>query len=475
MPNASPNNDLQSHRRPRVAVLGATLGTGNLGVDALGMSMVQGLADSIPNVEVVYQCWDLRLPVQIPAGETIVECEPMAIRRKNSLRHRDGLVQIRRMAKLRNWLSTRAMPQLPTVSRALKQLLSCDAILDVSAGDSFANIYGDDVFWYQTQLKLLCLELGLPLVLMPQTYGPFADEESERIAENILSRATLVCSREEQGIEEVQQLCGEQPPQRIIRVPDMAFLLEPTKTALPKPMQQALEQGKPCIAINVSGLLYFARQSFGLREDYKQFNSQLLQWALKIPESHVLLVPHVVAPTFYSGVKNPNRTIIDTTDPAACKDLLSKLNKSQAARVSILQDVDNPSAAKYAMSLCDYFIGARMHAFIGASSQCVPSSLLAYSKKAAGLANLLGIGGSVVDLRTDTIADCLAKIETQYQDRVRTKEHLETKVPAAKDEIRRFFTDEIAPIVLGTGSRRHAESLTTHHESRATREKKVLS
>lgn len=475
MPNASPNNDLQSHRRPRVAVLGATLGTGNLGVDALGMSMVQGLVGSIPNVEVVYQCWDLRLPVRIPVGETIVECEPMAIRRKNSLRHRDGLVQIRRMAKLRNWLSTRAMPQLPTVSRALKQLLSCDAILDVSAGDSFANIYGDDVFWYQTQLKLLCLELGLPLVLMPQTYGPFADKESERIAANILSRATLVCSREEQGIEEVQQLCGEQPPQRIIRVPDMAFLLEPTKTALPKPMRQALEQGKPCIAINVSGLLYFARQSFGLREDYKQFNAKLLQWVLKIPESHVLLVPHVVAPTFFPGVKNPNRAVVDTTDPAACNDLLSKLDKSQAARVSILQDVNSPAAAKYAMSLCDYFIGARMHAFIGASSQCVPSSLLAYSKKAAGLANLLGIGDSVVDLRIDTIADCLAKIETQYHHRTATKSHLQARVPTAQDEIRQFFANEIAPLVHDNSAQRDATPLTNHQELRVTREKKVLS
>ncbi len=435
--------------RPRVGVLGATLGTGNLGVDALGKSMVQGLVSAVPDVEIVYQCWDLRLPVKIPCGDTIVDCEPMAIRRKNSLRHRDGLPQIHRMAKLRSWLSTRSMPQLPTVSQALKQLLGCDAILDISAGDSFANIYGDDVFWYQTQLKLLCLELGLPLILMPQTYGPFYDESSRRIAADILSRATLVCSREEQGLREVAQLCGDRPPQRSVRVPDVAFLLEPEELELPVGFQHAVQANRPCIAINVSGLLYFARRSFGLRADYKQFCHELVQWALSVPDSFVLLLPHVVAPTFFPGARNPQRAVVDTTDTAACEAVLSDLDASHAERVEILKNANDPATAKFAMMHCDYFVGARMHAFIGASSQCVPGSLLAYSKKAAGLANLLGIGDSVVDLRSDTTEECLAKIGSQYQRRQSTREHLEARVPSAKSELHRFFSEEVAPIVLG--------------------------
>ncbi len=438
--------------RPRVGVLGATLGTGNLGVDALGKSMVQGLVSAVPDVEIVYQSWDLRLPVKIPCEGTIVDCEPIAIRRKNSLRHRDGLPQIRRMAKLRSWLSTRSMPQLPTISQSLKQLLDCDAILDISAGDSFANIYGDDVFWYQTQLKLLCLELGLPLILMPQTYGPFYDESSQQIAADILSRATMVCSREEQGLTEVAELCGDRPPQRSVRVPDVAFLLEPEEMELPARFQEAVQANRPCIAINVSGLLYFARRSFGLCDEYKAFCRQLVQWALSIPDSFVLLLPHVVAPTFFPGARHPQRAIVDTTDTAACAAVVAELSSPQAERVEMLKDSKDPATAKFAMKHCEYFIGARMHAFIGASSQCVPGSLLAYSKKAEGLANLLGIGDTVVDLRSDTTAECLAKIDAQYHRRQSTREHLEARVPIAKAELHRFFSDEVAPIVLGTGN-----------------------
>ena len=471
----------QKHRQspsnspPRVAVFGATLGTGNLGVDALGKSMVQGLVGALPDVEVLYQCWDHRLPLQIPCGDRIVDCEPIAVRRRNSLLNRDGVLQMRRMGRWRNVLARRSLPQLIPSSQALKQLLSCDAVLDVSAGDSFANIYGDEVFWYQTQLKLLCLELGLPLVLMPQTYGPFYDEQSRELAADVLSRSTLVCSREKQGLADVEELCRHSRVPPMVRVPDMAFLLEPERTELPASMQQAINSEGPCIAINVSGLLYFARREFCLKVNYAQFSKRLLQWALAIPNSFVVLVSHVVAPTNYRGKKGSNRSLVDTTDTAACEALVSELDPSLKDRVLVLPNSGDPAKAKYAMMQCDYFVGARMHAFIGASSQCVPGSLLAYSKKAEGLANLLGIGESVVDLRNETISECLAKVERQFRQRHQTKTHLETRVPEAKKELLSFFANEIAPIVLGgreSATSRASESKIHNAENESN---KVLS
>lgn len=442
-------NSHTNSRRPRVGVLGATLGTGNLGVDALGMSMVQGLVKAIPDVEIVYQSWDLRMPVDIPLGNRTIQCESFALRRKGSLRRRDGLVQVQKMARLRSWLADRSIPQLPTLSHSLKQLLSCDVVLDVSAGDSFATIYGEDVFWYQTQIKLLCLELGLPLVLMPQTYGPFNNREAERTTASILSRATLVCSREAQGIAEIQAICGDQQPQRVVQVPDMAFLLEPSEISLPARFMRASEQNATRIAMNISGLLYFARRSFGLDVDYKQLSLQLVRWALAVPNSHVLLVPHVVAPKLYPGTKNPTYSLTDSTDRAACEKVLAELTEAEAARVDILSPPNDPTQAKFAIDQCDFFLGARMHAFIGAISQRVPGALLAYSKKANGLTQLLNINGSVVDLRENTLKGCVAQVDTLFQRREEIQKHLHQEIPKAKDELTRFFSDEIAPLVLG--------------------------
>ncbi len=475
MPSDSTNFDkFQSGqpRRPRVGVLGATFGTGNLGVDALGLSMVQGLVTAIPEVEILYQSWDISRPVTIRIGKNSVECEPLAIRRKGTLRHRDGLLQIRRMAKLRRWLAARSIPQLPTFSNTLKQLLNCDAILDASAGDSFATIYGQEVFWYQTQIKILCLELGIPLILMPQTYGPFHDEQSSEIAAAILSRSAMVCSREAEGLQEVKKLCGDRPPQRLVRVPDMAFLLEPRKTQLPARFLQARDNNAACIALNISGLLYFSKDSFGLRTDYRQLASQLLKWALSVPNSHVLLVPHVITSTDFSGTKKPRHPSSGTTDTAACHKLISELDETASARVDVLSPPEDPAQAKYAMSLCNFFVGARMHAFIGAVSQYVPGALLAYSKKAEGLASLLGIGDSVVDMRSTSIADCINEVNTLYQHRQATQSHLQERVPLAQAELVRFFKEDIAPIVLG-GTR----PLPTHHfqTERKPLKKEVLS
>ena len=461
-------------RRPRVGVLGATLGTGNLGVDALGISMVQGLVAAIPDLEIVYQSWDPCQKVTVPLGERSIDCEPIVIRRKGSLRHRDGLSQIQNLARMRNWLTTLPSARLPTFSHALRQLLSCDAILDVSAGDSFANIYGQDVFQYQAQIKLLCLELGLPLILMPQTYGPFNDRASADLAASILSRATLVCTREAAGVQEVEQLCGDRPPGRILSVPDMAILLEPREAPLPIGFQKAVENGTPRIALNVSGLLFFARRSLGLQLDYQQLVRRLLDWALSLPKSHVLLVPHVVANARVPVVKNRHVANSDSSDTVACQQLASELDASLAARVDVLPAPQDPSQAKYALARCDYFVGARMHAFIGAISQTVPGTLLAYSKKAEGLARLLGIGAGVVDLRACSIEQCLAAVAELYRHREATQAHLAQRVPLAQTELRSFFQDEIAPLVL----RRQFNSAEPHyqHENAAAlaQEKRVF-
>lgn len=443
-----PHNDA-GPRPPRVAVLGAALGTGNLGVDALGMAMVQGLVTAMPDVQILYQAWDTRLRIAIPHGDTLIECEPLAIRRRGSLRFRDGLQQVQRLGQLRRWLSARSITKVPAFSRTLQQLLSCDAILDVSAGDSFANIYGDEVFWYQSQIKLLCLDLGLPLVLMPQTYGPFHDETSRSIAGEILSRATLACSREAAGLEEVRQLCGSRPPQKLARIPDMAFLLEPQNTTLPNALAQARASEIPCIAINVSGLLFFGKRNFGLNLEFRRFIQRVTEWALSLPQSHVLLVPHVIAPSLQPNSKNTKVPSADRTDFVACKQLLETLSPTARQRISLLPEPRTPGEAKFAMSQCDYFIGARMHAFIGAASQCVPGSLLAYSKKAEGLASLLDIADNVVDMRKLTADECLAAVDRQYQHREAMRQTLEQRVPQARDEIHQFFSEQIVPIIRG--------------------------
>lgn len=442
------NNDPQRSlgRAPRVGLLGATLGTGNLGVDALGASTVQGLVSVAPDVEVAYQSW-VHEPVDVRFGARVHRCEPLVVRRRGTMRRPDGVAQLRRLAKWREGIGGGLAGSLAGLSRAWTGLTACDVVLDLSAGDSFADIYGEEVFWYQSQLKLLCLDLGIPLILMPQTIGPFRSDAARRVAAEVLSRSTMVCCRETVGLEEVQSLCGGSAPCRVVESPDLAFLLDPSPTELPAAAESHVKsEAGPLIAINVSGLLYSGRRSFGLAANHRDVAMGLVRWALRQADARVLLVPHVLPRPKAAAPAGPTS---DCTDNRACEDLIGRLTPAERGRVDLLAGADHPGKAKQAMSRCDFFVGARMHAFIGATSQLTPGALLAYSKKAAGTTRTIGMEEAVVDLRTLDAEAVVAEVEKRYHRRDDTAAVLRETVPVVKTQIERFFRDDLRPKLFG--------------------------
>lgn len=430
-------------RRKRVALLGATLGTGNLGVDALGASAVQELVRIDPQIEILYQSW-LEEPVDVRFGARTFRCDPLVIRRKPNLRQQNGIEQLRRLSRLKSKLGSTIGEGLATCSPTLRRLSGCDAVLDISAGDSFADIYGETIFRYQADLKLLCLELGIPLILLPQTLGPFAAESTRQVAADILSRCSLVCTREAEGVDEIDALCGENGPAQIVQSPDLAFVLGPTPTPLPEPAEQALQSGEgPLIAVNISGLLHFGKADFQLAADQAELAMRLVRWALSIDGARVLLTPHVVSPPV-SLQAAPASPTADSTDVRACKDVLQRLDEDERNRVDLLEGADSPAQAKHAMSRCDFFVGARMHAFIGAASLATPGALLAYSKKAEGVTSLIGVDDAVVDLRTQNAEQVVAAVNDLYARRADLRERLEETVPEVKRRIEHFFATDLS-------------------------------
>lgn len=447
-----------SHGKRRVALLGATLGTGNLGVDALGIATVQGLSLLPNDVEIFYQSWTDD-PVEIRLGDRTERCKPLVVRRRSALLQPDSIKRLRHVAAVQQRGSTALAGLLGGLSKTWKALQSCDAVLDISAGDSFAEIYGDEIFGYQSQVKLMCLDMGLPLVLMPQTFGPFNSPESRSIAAEVFSKATIVGTREAACRAEIDSVCPDIDPGRVVLSPDVAFLLDPAPLPLPPAAEQHVATNAgPLIAINVSGLLYFANRDFGLRADQAELSIRLVRWALQQPSARVLLVPHVVpAP----GAQIGGSPTSDRTDTAACQHLLTQLSDDERCRVDFLEGVESPATAKHAMARCDFFVGARMHAYIGATSQATPGALLAYSKKAEGTTSTIGISDAVVDLRSLDAEAVIAEVDHRYQRRVETADALRAIVPAAKQRIESFFRNDLANVLNAKSTDRRLEEPTT--------------
>ena len=113
--------------------------------------------------------------------------------------------------------------RLHPIVRVLDQ---CDAVLDVSGGDSFSDIYGSHRFWSVIRPKLIAKRRGIPLVLLPQTYGPFRGRQGRPLGQRSGLGATMAWARDRFSFDELKDLLGSDfDASRHREGVDMAFIL----------------------------------------------------------------------------------------------------------------------------------------------------------------------------------------------------------------------------------------------------------
>lgn len=285
-------------------------------------------------------------------------------------------------------------------------LRGCDLVLDIGAGDSFADIYGTKRAALMLASKAAALAWGRPLILAPQTLGPFRHGWSRRAAAALMRRARLVATRDRLSTEHLAELV---PGLRAMEATDVALRL-PYDPPAPRP-----EGGPAKVGLNVSGLLFnggYSRDNmFGLKSDYAEMVRELARRFHAREGVELHLVGHVISQT---------QPVED--DQRVCEALAAELPGAVAAPA-----FGHPSEAKSYIAGLDFFMGARMHACIAAFSSGVPVLPMAYSRKFAGLFGTLGYD-ALADCREETAEAILARAEAAFEDRealaARTREAL---------------------------------------------------
>ena len=273
-----------------------------------------------------------------------------------------------------------------------------DMVIDIGGGDSFADIYGAGrlkrMFW----LKYLTHLAGTPLVMAPQTVGPFTKTWSRVLAKLSMRLCAVVATRDRLSTEAARAMGVTR---EIIEASDVALLL-PYDPPPPRAAGGAVKVG-----INVSGLLmgggYTGRNEFGLALDYPGLMRDLIGYFQGHPDGcEVHLVPHVI-------VRAGPMTGED--DYRASAALAAEFPGTILAPAFA-----SPSEAKTYIAGMDFFMGARMHACIAAFSSGVPVVPMAYSRKFAGLFGSIGYG-QTVDCTSETAEAITARIVQSYADR----------------------------------------------------------
>ncbi len=292
-----------------------------------------------------------------------------------------------------------------------REMRRADLLIDIGAGDSFTDIYGGKRLRWMFLTKFLTHIGRRPLVMAPQTIGPFTKPVSTFLARLSMRLCALVATRDVLSTSAAQKMGVTK---NVIEASDVALRL-PYDLPAPRPAG-----GPVRVGLNVSGLLmgggYTGKNEFGLKIDYPGLVREIIAHFLGLGHE-VHLVAHVLP-------QRREMTHGEDDYVASCK------LQEEFPAVIVAPAFRDPQEAKTYIATLDFFMGARMHACIAAFSSGVAVVPMAYSRKFEGLFGSLGYK------RT---ADCTSE----------SKEAVMDKIIAAFEE-RKLCAKEIK-LALGVG------------------------
>ncbi|MCB2015597.1 MAG: polysaccharide pyruvyl transferase family protein [Sphingobium sp.] len=301
-----------------------------------------------------------------------------------------------------------------------------DCILDIGAGDSFAEIYGWKRFAFMWLTKYMALKRKVPLILSPQTIGPFTKTPYKQLAAHVMNQCVAVISRDDKSLEVARQMA---PRANNMLSVDVAFVL-------PYQSRSGETGGKPIkVGLNVSGLLYHeaetGRNRFGLSYSYARFTDMLIERLLARGDVEVHLVPHA------TSKGDP------TDDDGRRADILAQ----RFPGVIRVPDFAGPSEAKSYISGLDLLIAGRMHACIGAYSSVTPVLLVSYSRKFSGLFGMLGyehmvpVTGETEETAVEMALATLEKRQELKGEIEQGMRQVQSRLDIYRDALRALFAD----------------------------------
>lgn len=427
-----------SSPRPHIVIFGTPVIPGNRGVMALGASLVDILSTLHPSADFVFHLVQKPWPPVIiqtrngPVTVAVHTCR-MALR-SNGTEHLLRIVFLsflyRLLPFLRRWIRQRS-PWIKSIAEAL-------LVGDIRGGDSFSDIYGLKRFLLATLPILSVILIRGKIVHFPQTYGPFVGKIARGVARMTLRRSQAIVARDTMSRDFAQQLIGPAP--RVHLSPDVAFRLQPKVPESLVIVPPLPHTPRTLVGLNINGLVlnggYSGKDDFGLRLDYPAYLKTVVLELLKDSSVRVLLVPHT-----YAVVGN-----IESDNDAATK-FRAALPPEAQDRVHEVRSEHDQHEIKGVIGMTDFFIGGRMHACIGALSQCIPTVGVAYSRKFLGVFASVGSGKTVVDATSMSVDDAVALTLQSFRERQALRDALVPAIRETQLSLDRTFEQHICSTV----------------------------
>lgn len=392
----------------KIVLAGASLNSGNKGVNALTRGQIMLLLDKYgTDIEIIILSYTVKNNID------------------NVITYNNKNIVVKEIpCGRKNMLEAYFKSKLFGNNYITQIIKKSDLVLDISEGDSFSDIYGISRFVQHSLIKLISINLKKQLVIMPQTIGPFKNFGVRVVARNIINKADIVLVRDE--ISRTVAYKDLKVKKEIKFIPDMAFYMIPDYSiSIDKFIE---DKNSIKVGINVSALLYNGgyngKNMFNLKANYKNLVDSLIERLSSMPNTEIILIPHVMV-----------EDIEVEDDFRVCKKIAADLKSKLNIDVLTIDKYYREDQIKAIISGCDYFIGSRMHACIGAISTYVPTSPIAYSRKFIGIWDNIALGYCVTDPREQGENEIIESIIDNFNNREKIKNTLKEEIPLLKEKI----------------------------------------
>ncbi|MFW5879275.1 MAG: polysaccharide pyruvyl transferase family protein [bacterium] len=404
-------------KKLKICLFGAGSGSSNLGVNALFYSILSSLFLKIPDLDLVVFDFGrgIRKKSMTIEGNTYIYKAAGSNLSKKLYRSDSAWNMF-----FHSILNNRRHPFLSLIYRA-------DGIMDITGGDSFTEIYGPRRFRGAVIRKKTVLNLHRPLILLPQTYGPFLKKRNKNLASNIIRKSSFVWARDVYSFQVLKEMAGSEFSEDKYKLGvDCAFSLPAcdASSKLPEEIKDVLKNRQlETVGLNISGLIWNNRTEEGRisKKDYRRIIVQLINRVLEKTNAVILLIPHVLGNSSESDVR-------------ACFSAAELIKKEQNGRILILPKGLDERETKWVIGRTNWFCGTRLHSTIAAVSQGIPCVNLAYSMKAKGVFQSVNQEDQVIQLGDQNVNETVDLIWASFLIREKVREELLSILPSVMEK-----------------------------------------
>jgi polysaccharide pyruvyl transferase WcaK-like protein len=278
-----------------------------------------------------------------------------------------------------------------------------DLVLDLS-GDSYRDPPGGRSIAHNVNL-LACQAMRVPYAIVSQSLGPFR-WRNRPLTRYCLNRARVVYVREKNT---VRALTGMGVRSSLLHLaPDLAFALPPASESAIDRIAASAFPGwatlpRPFIGISISELIFNRLP----RPDRRPALEAMLRLTLHINRTlgaSIFLIPHYIVPPQLGS------------DDRSAADLLAR-ELGDPRWLHVFRRDSSASEIKGLISRFDAFVACRMHAGIAALSSGVPTLMVGWSPKYAGVMDEIGLRRFVSDVRDRDTAGLVRRFDSLWYER----------------------------------------------------------